>query len=294
MERYRLDPADIIIHDKSLDSKYYCSIYKGRYNENTVSIRIAENQDYESDIGRKLKQKDIIFLCRLESLGRSKHIPKFYGFCYIESKIYLVFEDIINKEVRKYLNPNQEINFEFNFEQKIKIILEAAKALEYIHRNGIIHFQFKSANLALNKILTDPNDLDFTVLINDFEIFRGDDRQYCHVPGKCKYYSPEQQNEFFTNKSDIYQFAYFIYEIFSGVEIYTDRKTKNLNDTNILRYTKLRNLRPDSNMVIGDDCPPEIIELYMRNWELEKDKRMNTKELVEFLTGYYEKLFKEE
>ena len=246
---------------------------------------------YDSDLDKILKNRDIKFLCNLANCGDSKYIPKFYGWCFYENKLKAVMEDSTYYPIKDFFEPNIRNNYKLNLKQKIKILLESAKGLAFLHKHGIIHSQFKSANISLDKKLVEPNDLEFNVILTDFELFRGDQSGNCQVSGKWKYHAPEQFSEkIFTNKSDIFQFGMFIFELFSERVAYTDKFTKNLNDGTLHKKTVEIGLRPDSKVECGNDCPPEIMELYKICWELDKEKRLNTKQLVDFLTEYYKKL----
>lgn len=253
-----------------------------------VLVIIVNYSENESE-NRKKKDKDIKFLCNLARCGDSIYISKFHGWCFYETNIKIVMERVSNK-ISDYFEPHKKINYKFSLKQKIKILLEAAKGLAFLHKNGIIHTQFKSRNIALNKVLEEPNDLDFTVKFFEFELFKGDQGGHCYQSGQAKYNSPEHSGDKFTNKSDIFQFAMFVFELFTLRESYTDKTTMKLNDTQICKRTKEDNLRPDTKHECDDDCPPVIIELYKKCWSLKKENRLNTKELVEILGEFYEKI----
>jgi serine/threonine protein kinase len=288
-EKFKINPEDIT-NEKSLNEDKFGTFYSANYKGEDVVIKHVDYFQFESDYGRILKDRDIIFLCDLASRGDNKFIGKFYGWCLVEKTIKIVLEPSIRSDIYSYLEPYSYYKYTFNLKQKIKILLESAMGLAFLHKNGIIHTQFKSFNISLNKILVEPNDLDFTVKLTEFELFRGDDTNHCMKSGRYKYDAPESfENDIFTNKSDIWQFGLFVFEMFSGRVCYTDKITKNFNDTSIQKKTE-NGFRPHYKVEIMDDCPPEIIEFYMKCWEFHQKDRPNLKEVIEFLTAFYDKL----
>src|SRR5829696_9588530 len=105
---------------------------------------------------------------------------------------------------------------QLSVEAAIRIATEAARALEYAHRHGVIHRDIKPENLLLTS--------DGSTLVADFGIARGlsggDDRltETGMSVGTPAYMSPEQAagDRGLDARTDVYSLAAVLYEMLAG------------------------------------------------------------------------------
>ena len=105
---------------------------------------------------------------------------------------------------------------EYNFKQKMDVVVQLCKALDYAHKNNIVHRDVKPANILIDK--------DGNVLVADFGIAqivgkgRKDSSGDEWIMGTPDYMSPEQK-EGLPNidlRADIYAVGVILYEILAG------------------------------------------------------------------------------
>jgi serine/threonine protein kinase len=112
--------------------------------------------------------------------------------------------------LKTYCHPNKLLPFEL----VIEIIFKCAKALDYAHRNGVIHRDIKPTN-----ILIDDNQ---DVKIADFSIahiMTSDTTNTMPMGfvGSPRYMSPEQvQEDVITNQTDLFSLGIVMYELLTG------------------------------------------------------------------------------
>jgi len=102
----------------------------------------------------------------------------------------------------------------FSLNQAAEVVFKCAKALDYAHKQGVIHRDIKPTNILVTK--------DMDVKIADFSIAhiaRTDMTQTMPMGfvGSPRYMSPEQvQEDIITNQTDLFSLGIVAYELFTG------------------------------------------------------------------------------
>jgi len=124
---------------------------------------------------------------------------------------YIVMELVENGETLKpYCQPDNLLPLE----QVIEIIFKCAKALDYAHRQGVVHRDIKPTNILITK--------DMDIKIADFSIAHVVTSDTTHTMpmgfvGSPRYMSPEQvQEDNITTQTDLFSLGIVMYELLTG------------------------------------------------------------------------------
>lgn len=124
---------------------------------------------------------------------------------------YIVMELVESGETLKtYCRPDNLLPIK----QVIEIIFKCAKALDYAHRQGVVHRDIKPTNILVTR--------DLNIKIADFSIAHVMSSDTTHTMpmgfvGSPRYMSPEQvQEDNITNQTDLFSLGIVMYELLTG------------------------------------------------------------------------------
>ena len=176
-----------------------------------VAIKLAHpHYINEKEIGERFKK---LFFNEAQAAGVLNHpsILKIYDADIDEDNCYLVMEYIhAAQTLDQYCKPESLLPVR----EVVGIIYKIAKALDYAHRQGIIHRDIKPNNI----LQTESGDIkiaDFSIAM----IIRDDflDTQFHGFLGSPLYMSPEQINEWpISTNTDIFSLGIIMYEMLTG------------------------------------------------------------------------------
>ncbi|XP_043691783.1 protein kinase and PP2C-like domain-containing protein isoform X2 [Telopea speciosissima] len=184
-------------------------------------------------------------------------------------------------------------------DQVLKISLQLAKALQYLHDLGIVHRDVKPANILLDRNLC-PYLADFGLaeykkdLKQISENWRSSGKptggfHKKNMVGTLIYMAPEiLKKEIHTEKLDVYSFGVSINELLTGVVPYTDLRAETQAHTVLeMSYTEQRltsavvseGLRP---MLAGSESgyPESLLSLIQRCWDANPNNRPSFDNIV--------------
>lgn len=157
--------------------------------------------------------KQLIARFRQEAvaLARLSHpnIVQVYDFFEADGFFWIVMEFVKGGELEDTLNTHQELDQKESF----RLLKQMAEALGYAHQQGVIHRDFKPANV----LLTENSDIK----VSDFGIAKlaqsSVQTQLNTVMGTPSYMSPEQANgESADERTDIYSLGIIFYQMLAG------------------------------------------------------------------------------
>lgn len=190
-------------------------VYKGHdpFADRDVAVKVAISdalQDKES--GERYRK---MFFNEAHTAGTLKHpniveildagVDDEDGHCYIVMELIEGGDTLKSHCNAKNLLP---------FELVVEIIFKCSKALDYAHRNGVIHRDIKPTNILITQ--------DQDVKIADFSIahlMTSDTTNTMPMGfvGSPRYMSPEQvQEDAITNQTDLFSLGIVMYELLTG------------------------------------------------------------------------------
>lgn len=250
---------------------------------------VAVKRLYENNY-KRVKQ----FMNEVEILGRLRHqnLVTLYGFTSYQSReLLLVYEYVPNGTVADHLYGERAKPGALPWTMRLKIAVETATALAYLHASGIIHRDVKTTNLLLDKM--------FCIKVADFGLSRLFPLNAPHIltapQGTPGYLDPEYHQCFrLTDKSDVYSFGVVLVELISSKSAFdptrhhSEIKLADLAMNRILDH-KLSELVDPSLGYSSDDVVRRTVnavaELAFRCLQNEKDLRPSMKEVLEALKG---------
>ncbi|KAJ0256087.1 LEAF RUST 10 DISEASE-RESISTANCE LOCUS RECEPTOR-LIKE PROTEIN KINASE-like 1.4 [Hirschfeldia incana] len=241
------------------------------------SLKRVEQFKNEIDILKSLKHTNLVILYGCTS----RH----------STELLLVYEYISNGTLADHLHGDRAEARPLCWPIRLKIAIETASALSFLHKSGIIHRDVKTTN-----ILLDENS---AVKVADFGLSRLFSTDQTHVStmpqGTPGYVDPEYYQCYRLNeKSDVYSFGVVLAELISSkeaVDITRHRHDVNLANMAIskIQSNAVHELVDQS---LGFAKDPEVkrmmiavAELAFRCLQHEREARPSMDEIVEILKG---------
>ncbi|XP_068335368.1 protein STRUBBELIG-RECEPTOR FAMILY 3-like [Pyrus communis] len=197
------------------------------------------------------QQKDDEFLDLVNSIDRIRHanVVELMGYCAEHGQRLLIYEYCSNGSLHDALHIDDEFKKKLPWNTRIRMALEAARALEYLHevcQPPIVHRNFKAANLLL--------DDDLSVRVSDCGlaplISLGSVSQLSgQLLSAYGYGAPEFESGIYTHQSDVYSFGVVMLELLTGRKSHDS--TRNRGEQFLVRWatTQLHDIDALSRMV---------------------------------------------
>jgi len=183
------------------------NVYRGE------DIRLKRDIALKQLSPRLLHDEHIIARFRQEALALARlshpHIVQVYDFIEDEGFLWIVMELVTGGELEEIISATNPLSQE----QALRFAEQMASALGYAHQQGVVHRDFKPANV----LITDNGDIKIT----DFGIAKlaqsSIHTQLNSVMGTPTHMSPEQANGEQTDlRTDIYALGIVLYQMLSG------------------------------------------------------------------------------
>ncbi|XP_059646021.1 protein kinase and PP2C-like domain-containing protein isoform X4 [Cornus florida] len=187
-----------------------------------------------------------------------------------------------------------------SIDQSLTIIVQLAKALQFLHNLGIVHRDVKPANILLDENLC-PHLADFGLAEYkkdlkqiSYENWRSSGKptggfHKKNMVGTLLYMAPEiLRKEIHTEKSDVFSFGVLINELLTGVVPYTDLRAEAQAHTVLeMNYTEQQltaavvseGLRPIL-CSFDSGAPAGLLSLIQRCWDAYPEKRPSFGDIV--------------
>ncbi|ELP88218.1 protein serine/threonine kinase, putative [Entamoeba invadens IP1] len=210
-----LDP-DELIEDKKLGEGSFGIVFKGTFRGYEVAIKKMKNVS-GSDEELDEFEKEVVMLDKF----RSDYIIHFYGAVFIPNKICMVTEYAEFGSLNDMIQNKQ--SDDVSIKQRIKIMTDGARGIEYLHLNGVLHRDVKPDNMLVVSL---GDSIPVNAKLTDFGSSRNVNTMMTNMTftkgiGTPSYMAPEVlQQEHYKMASDVYSFAITMYECFVWGEAY--------------------------------------------------------------------------
>ena len=165
------------------------------------------------------------FLQEARAAARLDHpsIVRIYHFGRESGLLYIVMELVDGLSLGAYLRQLTKLNQVVRLEETLSLVAQAADALGYAHRQGVIHRDVKPDNILVKRLDRPdrPGDPPLRAMVTDFGLARlmdmEQDTQAGMMMGTLPYMSPEQVlDRPIDGRSDIYSLGVVLYQLATG------------------------------------------------------------------------------
>ncbi len=189
------------------------TVYLGHdpYIDRQVAIKVAHAEQLNDEEGGERYRK--MFFNEAHTAGRLTHpnIIGIYDAGVDGDTCYIIMELVEGSETLKdFCRPDNLLPIE----KVVETIFKCAKALDYAHRQGVIHRDIKPTNILATR--------DGDIKIGDFSIAHltkmdSTETMPMGMVGSPRYMSPEQVTEdYITNQTDLFSLGIIMYELLTG------------------------------------------------------------------------------
>lgn len=263
------------------------SVFHGLYKDDDVAVKVCNlptqlsPQEMESlklafkqeiAVWNKLKHPNVV-----QFIGASLHADNIRapreGALKAGQPVWaIVTEYMSNGTLKQYLTSKRG---PLPLKQALKVALDVARGLEYLHELKIVHRDLKSENILM--------DHEANAKIADFGVARLEAANPVEMTcetGTVRWMAPEIiDHKPYDRKVDVYSFGIVLWEIVTG-----DHPFRNLTFVQLAYSVVQKGLRPE----IPARVPEKLATIMQNCWHASPEKRPEFKEVVEQLELFQE------
>ncbi|KAL3374750.1 hypothetical protein AABB24_006309 [Solanum stoloniferum] len=271
-EEWSADMSQLYIGNKFASGRH-SRIYRGIYKHGEVAIKLISQPEEDGDLATFLEKQ---FTSEVALLLRLNHpnIITFIAACKKPPVFCIITEYVPGGSLRKYLHQQEPYSVPLNL--VVKLALDIAHGMQYLHAEGILHRDLKSENLLL--------DEDMCVKVADFGIscLESQCGSAKGFTGTYRWMAPEMIKEKnHTKKVDVYSFGIVLWELLTALTPFDD-----MTPEQAAFAVCQKKARPP----IPAACPSAVRKLIKRCWANNPHKRPHFEEIVTVLESYAEAL----
>lgn len=256
---------------KSIGKGGYGEVFLGRWHGTDVAIKkiILPRSPEGEDKAIQEFRGEIAIMSKM----RHPNITLFMGACTEDPKSLCIVTEFVPKG--NLFNMLHEPSIHLTSVQKLKMALDTAKAMNYLHslKPPVLHRDLKTLNL-----LVDEN---MGIKVCDFGMTKTKKNHWATTQcGTTQWMAPEiLRNERYDEKADVFSFGIVMWEMLTRQPPY-----KGLDPMTVASKVLQQGYRPE----IPPDTHPQYERLVRECWESKPKKRPNFEDIVERLRTLYE------
>ncbi|KAK1564754.1 hypothetical protein Q3G72_010861 [Acer saccharum] len=183
------------------------SVYRGEINGLKIAVMQYKHASFQ---GEKEFKSEVQVL----SKARHENVVMLLGSCSEGNQRLLVYEFVCNGSLNQHLS--KYTRRPLSWEKRIKIAMGAAKGLQYLHENNIIHRDMRPNNILVTH--------DYESMLGEFGLARtqcgdSDHSSEIRVVGTLGYLAPEYAKcGKVSTKTDVYSFGVVLLQLITGLK----------------------------------------------------------------------------
>ncbi|XP_058087656.1 serine/threonine/tyrosine-protein kinase HT1-like [Magnolia sinica] len=271
-EEWSADMSQLFIGRKFALGRH-SRIYHGIYKQRDVAIKLISQPEEDPVLAVFLERQ---FTSEVALLFHLKHpnIITFVAACKKPPVFCIITEYLAGGSLRQYLHRQEPHSLPLDL--VLKLALDIARGMHYLHSQGILHRDLKSENLLLGE--------DMCVKVADFGISCLESQCGSRegITGTYRWMAPEMIKEkHHTRKVDVYSFGIVLWELLTALIPFHD-----MTPEQAAFAVSQKNARPP----LPTACPLAFSHLISQCWSTNPDKRPQFEEIVSVLESYTESL----
>ncbi|KAL3505445.1 hypothetical protein ACH5RR_035286 [Cinchona calisaya] len=247
-------------------------LYKGSLHSQDVAIKILNAEHLDENVRREFAQE--VYILRKV---RHKNVVQFIGACTRPPLLCIVTEYMRGGSIYDFLHKKNGV---LKLPAVLKVAMDVARGMSYLHQNNIIHRDLKAANL-----LVDENDV---VKVADFGVARVQLQSGVMTAetGTYRWMAPEViEHKPYNNKADVFSFGIVLWELLTGKLPY-----EHLTPLQAAVGVVQKGLRP----VIPRHTHSLVVELLERCWQQDPSLRPEFSDIIDILQNISTRVVQEE
>jgi serine/threonine protein kinase len=212
--------------------------------------------------------KDFLVEIKLTSALHHANVVRLIGIsCSPELDLYLVAELMHRGSIRDVLDQKKD---NLRWDIRLKLLLDAAKGMSYLHSRSVIHRDLKPRNLLVSK--------NWVCKVADFgaSTISATSKTMTFI-GTPAYMAPEVlAHTKYSEKADVFAFGVILVEVYTGNPPYTGEEFDSIrNQAQLIYQITKKNLRPST-----DELPPALAHLIHDCWSEDPELRPSFSEII--------------